>query len=89
MKFQVHSTNIFGLGAKKKKKIAGGNHPLTPNFDSFPKKQLKVGWYFLPANMTGKDDPTLIFSHLVAELSALVGRKNPQAGGPTASVDEG
>ena len=35
-KFQVHSTNIFVLGAKKKKILQGGNHPFHLTLTAYP-----------------------------------------------------
>ena len=52
-----------------------GNHSTTNNFDRLPYSYPMYGWYFFSAKMTAKDDPTIICSHLVAETSALVGRK--------------
>ena len=56
-KFQVHSTSIFGLGAKTK---TGKWQPTpsTPNFDSLPYPYHKVRWSFFFSKMTSADDPT-------------------------------
>ena len=57
-KFQVYSTNIFGLGAKTN--IARWQLPLsTPNFNSLPYSYPTVGWYLFLAKMTAKDDSTI------------------------------
>ena len=68
---------ILFLDWKQKQILPGGNHPSsTANRGDLAYPFPRLGWYFFPAKVTGKDNSTFTCSHLMAELSVLADWKS-------------